>query len=281
MTGVLEVAAAASAIAAFARSRHEKERTEEKVAADLYARFFHADLLDVSPDRASTTSSERFQNLDANAAAAVRAIERYQKERKRWFLWMSSSSEQTGDTRTRVLEEMKLWFLRVSDGGSIGAVEVSTRLDYCWQFLLHSSSFEGHNQTSFLGTLAEACPDGLFRFRWAECGESDAMTERERHDSRNTPANMDKFQVLRNARKRMSAPDVPCAVSLRICLKGIRECEAGLVAVHASFVHAQVELCKFCSGVQWFDVITEVVRRVASELRFALDAGGNLGEGPD
>ncbi|CAE8610791.1 unnamed protein product [Polarella glacialis] len=79
MTGVLEVAAAASAIAAFARSRHEKERTEEKVAADLYARFFHADLLDVSPDRASTTSSERFQNLDANAAAAVRAIERYQK----------------------------------------------------------------------------------------------------------------------------------------------------------------------------------------------------------
>ncbi|CAE8733028.1 unnamed protein product [Polarella glacialis] len=198
MTGVLEVAAAASAIAAFARSRHEKERTEEKVAADLYARFFHADLLDVSPDRASTTSSERFQNLDANAAAAVRAIERYQKERKRWFLWMSSSSEQTGDTRTRVLEEMKQWFLRVSDGGSIGAVEVSTRLDYCWHFLLHSSSFEGHNQTSFLGTLAEACPDGLSR----------------------------------------------------------------------------------CAAAWTFDVITEVVR-VASEFRFALDVGGNLGEVPD
>lgn len=151
------MAAGAAALAAVARSRFERERSEEKVARELYSRFFKADLFEHSPDKPSSVSEHLPAALDANAASAIRAIERYQKERRHWFLWMSSSAEQVGDTRTRVLEELKQWLLRISDASSISAVEVSDRLDYSCQFLLRPSVFEVQNATSFLGTIAEVC----------------------------------------------------------------------------------------------------------------------------
>eukprot|EP00913_Durusdinium_trenchii_P031544 g29536.t1 len=100
---MLQVGAAGIAIAAFARSRHEKEQQEARVAAELYRRFFSAELLSNSPERVST--SEPGSGLDANALAGIRAIERYQKERKHWFMGLSSSAEHVGDTRIRVLED--------------------------------------------------------------------------------------------------------------------------------------------------------------------------------
>ena len=154
MTGVLEVGGAAIAIAAFARSRHEKEQQEARVATELYRRFFNAELLDHAPERVST--AEPGSGLDVNAVAAIRTIERYQKERKHWFLGLSSSAEHVGDTRTRVLEEMKQWFLTVSVD-SLPAANISRRLDYCWQFLLRASAFESQNEVSFLATLGEVC----------------------------------------------------------------------------------------------------------------------------
>lgn len=124
------------------------------MAAELYRRFFNAELLDHAPDRVSTTHEN--QGLDVNAVAAIRAIERYQKERKHWFLGLSSSAEHVGDTRTRVLEEMKQWFLTASID-SLPAASIARRLDYCWQFLLRASSFDSQNEISFLATLGEVC----------------------------------------------------------------------------------------------------------------------------
>eukprot|EP00439_Symbiodinium_sp_Y106_P052608 s3598_g7.t1 len=157
MTGVLEVAAASAAIAVFARNKHEKERQEAR--KKLYKRFFHAELSEESPERATFAGS--VAGVDANAAAAIRAIERYQKERRHRFMYLSSSAEHVGDTRTRVLEELKQWLLTMSMDTSRSAETVANRLDYCWQFLLRAPGFEAQNEISFLATLGEVrslCP---------------------------------------------------------------------------------------------------------------------------
>ncbi|CAE7455410.1 scrn3 [Symbiodinium natans] len=155
MTGVIEVAAASAAIAVFARNKHEKERQEERVASELYKRFFNADLCEESPDRATIVGN--LVGVDVNAVAAVRAIERYQKERRHRFMYLSSSAEHVGDTRTRVLEELKQWLMTLSMDAAISAGTVANRLDYCSQFLLRAPAFEAQNEISFLATLGEVC----------------------------------------------------------------------------------------------------------------------------
>jgi len=82
-------------------------------------------------------------------------VEAYQRDRKRWFLGMSSS-DFSGDCRTFVLEELKQWLLTVSEN-SRDAASTATRLDYCQQFLLRPSIFHATNDRSFLNTMAQVC----------------------------------------------------------------------------------------------------------------------------
>lgn len=157
MTGVLEIGAIAAAVGAMGwHSKQEQQQGEESTAVSLYRRSFGADLLEVAPDRVSVVAAHLPVGLDPHAAACIRTIERYQEERKKWFLLWSSGVDCGGDVRTRVLEEFKQWLLSLAEG-SVDIALVSTRVEYCWQFLLRPVLFETKNAKSFLQTMAEVC----------------------------------------------------------------------------------------------------------------------------
>lgn len=154
MTLFLEVGAAAAAFGAYAHNKTEKYRTEECVSTTLYSRYFHADLLSLELSNPTTFMHKLPEELHPIAASCVQIVEAYQKDRKKWFLGFSSSSDFSGDIRTIVLEELKQWLLTVSEHSRNAAI-ITTRLEYCQQFLLRPSVFPTTNDRSFLNTMAQ------------------------------------------------------------------------------------------------------------------------------
>jgi len=157
MTVVIEAAVVPAVVGALGSwKKYEKKKLEERATVELYERFFHADLFEIAPDRITVHGSTLTPGVDPHVAACVRVIEQYQKERKSWFMGLSSTKEHVGDMRTRILEEMKQWLMTVSNGKP-SEVDVLTRLEYCRQVLLRPAIYEGSNVNTFLSTLAQVC----------------------------------------------------------------------------------------------------------------------------
>lgn len=151
----LLVTAASAGIGAWKNTDREKQ--EQRAARDLYARFFKDDFLAVAPEAATLASSSAPSGLNAQAAACVKIIESYQ-ENRRYFKGMLSFAQPSAcDTRTRILEELKLWCLTLPGGEDPSCAGVFARLEYCRQLLLLQSLFTSTNTPSFLETIAEVC----------------------------------------------------------------------------------------------------------------------------
>jgi len=123
----------------------------------LYQQLFHANFLEVSPDRPSVLAPTLPAGLDSHAAASIRIIEVYQKQRKAYFMGFSRTTDYVGDIRTRILEELKKWLLTLAGDSLLDVEAISARLEYCRQLLLRPAVFEGSNENSFMKTLAQVC----------------------------------------------------------------------------------------------------------------------------
>jgi len=157
MTGIIEAAAVAAVCAAVGHSKADAERQETRVALEIYDRIFHGSLMASSAEKATYIASTLPDDCNMYAASSIQIVERYQKDRRRHFMFFSSGREPPdGDIRTRVLEEMKRWLITVSDNTTTTA-DVCARMEYCSQFMLYPSVFDTKNDMSFLETLAHVC----------------------------------------------------------------------------------------------------------------------------
>lgn len=165
MTVVFEGAALAALVGAAVGAGHKEEeqrRAEERVAQDLYRRFFHADLLEHSPERRTVVGESLPSGVDPRAAASVKTIEYYQDRKVQYWLGvLKSTAERSGEIQTRVLEELKQWLSTVTEA-STPSRDVGQRLEYCRQLLLNPSIFgptlrEVKDGLSFFRTLGEVC----------------------------------------------------------------------------------------------------------------------------
>eukprot|EP00450_Noctiluca_scintillans_P023589 CAMPEP_0194517412 /NCGR_PEP_ID=MMETSP0253-20130528/50575_1 /TAXON_ID=2966 /ORGANISM="Noctiluca scintillans" /LENGTH=501 /DNA_ID=CAMNT_0039361369 /DNA_START=41 /DNA_END=1543 /DNA_ORIENTATION=- len=165
MTGV-EVALIAGAVAAFGAGaggvgiagtvKDNRVSREKKTAEELYRTYIQGDLGD-APQQVTSIGGKLPSNLDPHAAACIRIIETYQRQRKGTFAGMvPMASEFSGDTRTVVLEELKQWLLTLSLDG-VNGEDIANRIEYLRQLLLRPDVFSCSNTYSFRSSVAQVC----------------------------------------------------------------------------------------------------------------------------
>jgi hypothetical protein len=165
MTGV-EVALIAGAVAALSAGaggvgiagtvKDNRVSREKKTAEELYKTYIQGELAD-APQEVTTVGGKLPENLDPHAAACIRLIETYQRQRKGTFAGVvPMAAEFSGDTRTVVMEELKNWLMTLSLEG-VNGEDIANRIEYLRQLLLRPEVFSCSNTYSFRSSVAQVC----------------------------------------------------------------------------------------------------------------------------